>query len=211
MLPPIGYNPKDLVTYVAFIREAAANGQLFQVNPFTTLPQDGRYLLLLQDVLGLVCRLTGANPFTVLELSRVPLLALLLPVKLVMPLVLIVDFIATMSTGMRFYRDVAFDEITPAIPSTLLGLIAGVTLLVQLPAFWVLLALGVFILAYAVHSLVYHERVQRHSRWWSIPTLRRSALSFQEPGRKSVRASGSKITRVRSSSSRRPHPDTALH
>lgn len=78
VLPPIGYNPKDWATYVAFIREAASNGQLLQANPFTTMPQDGRYLLLLQDVLGFVCRWTGANPFTILELSRIPLLALVL-------------------------------------------------------------------------------------------------------------------------------------
>jgi len=78
VLPPIGYNPKDWVTYVAFMREAAANGQLLQVNPFTTMQQDGRYLLLLQDALGFLCRWTGASPFTVLELSRIPLLALML-------------------------------------------------------------------------------------------------------------------------------------
>jgi len=78
VLPPIGYNPKDWLTYVAFIREAASNGRLLQANPFTTMSQDGRYLLLLQDALGFVCRWTGANPFTVLELARVPLLALVL-------------------------------------------------------------------------------------------------------------------------------------
>ena len=78
VLPPLGYNPKDWLPYVAFIREAAANGQLFQANPFTTSPQDGRYLLLLQDGLGFFCRLTSANPFTVLELSRIPLLALMM-------------------------------------------------------------------------------------------------------------------------------------
>jgi uncharacterized membrane protein YfcA len=59
-------------------------------------------------------------------LISIPLLALLLPVKLVVPLVLIVDFIATMSTGMRFRQDVAFDEVRPVIPSTLLGPIAVV-------------------------------------------------------------------------------------
>lgn len=78
VLPPIGYNPKDWVAYVAFIREAAAKGGLFLADPFTTMSQDGRYLLLFQDLLGFICRLTGASPFTVLELSRVPLLALAL-------------------------------------------------------------------------------------------------------------------------------------
>lgn len=103
-------------------------------------------------------------------LLSIPLLALLLPVKLVIPVVLIVDFTATLATGMRLRHDVAIDEIKPIIPTTLLGLIAGVTLLVKLPGRWVLLALGLFILGYAVYSLVYHGHTRTHSKWWAIPT-----------------------------------------
>ena len=77
VLPPIGYNPKDWLAYAAFVREAAA-GHWVVANPFTTAPQDGRYLPAFFDVLGAVSRWTGASPFTVLELSRVPLLFLLL-------------------------------------------------------------------------------------------------------------------------------------
>jgi hypothetical protein len=77
VLPPIGYNPKDWLQYVAFIREAAA-GFWIVANPFTTAPQDGRYVQGFFDMLGFVSRWTGANPFTVLELSRIPLLFLLL-------------------------------------------------------------------------------------------------------------------------------------
>ena len=53
-------------------------------------------------------------------LLSIPLLALVLPVKLTIPVVLIVDFIATLSTGMRFRRDVALDEIKSVIPTMLL-------------------------------------------------------------------------------------------
>jgi len=77
VLPPIGYNPKDWLQYVAFIREAARGGWTL-ANPFTTAPQDGRYVQGFFELLGIVSRWTGANPFTVLELSRVPLLFLLL-------------------------------------------------------------------------------------------------------------------------------------
>lgn len=103
-------------------------------------------------------------------LISIPLLALLLPVKLVVPVVLLVDFLATLATGMRFRRDVAWAEIKPIIPTMLIGLVAGVTLLVKLPARWVLASLGLFILGYGVYSLVYHERMRMHSRWWCIPT-----------------------------------------
>jgi len=76
-IAPIGYNPKDWLAYVALIRESATTGRLALANPFTTMPQDGRYVLLFQDALGLVVRWTGLDPFVVLELSRIPLLALM--------------------------------------------------------------------------------------------------------------------------------------
>ena len=58
-------------------------------------------------------------------LVSIPLLALLLPVKVVLPVVLIVDFIATFLTGLRLRRDIALDEVKPLIPFTLIGLILG--------------------------------------------------------------------------------------
>jgi uncharacterized protein len=103
-------------------------------------------------------------------LISIPLLALFMPVKLVIPVVLLVDFTATMTTGMRFRRDVAWVEIKPLIPTMLIGLIAGVTLLVKLPARWVLMSLGLFILGYGVYSLVYHGHMRYHSKWWSVPS-----------------------------------------
>src|SRR5689334_5335862 len=78
-------------------------------------------------------------------LISIPLLALILPIKLVIPLVLIVDFIATVATGLRFRRDIALQELKPIVVPMALGLIAGITLLVKLPARWILLALGIFI------------------------------------------------------------------
>jgi hypothetical protein len=77
VLPPVGYNPKDWLAYVAFIRDAAA-GHFLLSNPFTTAPQDGRYVLLLHALLGRVVAWTGVDAFTVLELARVPLLVLFL-------------------------------------------------------------------------------------------------------------------------------------
>jgi hypothetical protein len=71
-LPPIGYNPTDWFAYVAFIRQAAETGNWLLVDPFTTLPQAGHFLLPLFSALGWWCRWTGADPFWTLELSRIP-------------------------------------------------------------------------------------------------------------------------------------------
>jgi uncharacterized protein len=102
-------------------------------------------------------------------LISIPLLALLLPVKLVIPVVLVVDFVATASTGLRFRRDVAIGELKPIIVPMMIGLAAGVTLLVQLPARWILLALGLFIFGYGTYSLFTRARTREYSRWWSLP------------------------------------------
>jgi hypothetical protein len=75
-LPPVPYNPKDWLAYVAFVRQAAADASLFLFNPFTTEPQHGRYLLLFHQAVGLVARWTGLDPFFAFELSRIPALLL---------------------------------------------------------------------------------------------------------------------------------------
>ena len=103
-------------------------------------------------------------------LISIPLLALILPVKLVIPLVLIVDFMATAATGLRFRRNIALQELKPIVVPMALGLLAGVTLLIELPARWVLLALGIFIFSYGLYSLLTRVSVRTHSRWWAIPT-----------------------------------------
>ena len=73
---PVGYIPKDFLQYVAFIREAAETGSWWLANPFTTAPQDDRFLLLFLAALGNLCRATGLDPFVALELSRLPVYAL---------------------------------------------------------------------------------------------------------------------------------------
>jgi hypothetical protein len=70
---PAGYVLNDWLAYVALVRQ----GPGLLANPFTTEPQDGRIVLLLHQVLGAVHRATGADPFWLLELSRIPLVALL--------------------------------------------------------------------------------------------------------------------------------------
>jgi hypothetical protein len=77
---PIGFNPTDWLAYAALVRQAAETGGLPLANPFTTAPQDGRYVLLFHALVGQVCRWTGLDPFVALELSRIPLLFVLLAV-----------------------------------------------------------------------------------------------------------------------------------
>ena len=70
---PVGYIPNDFLAYIAFIRQVADTGDWLWVNPFTTEPQSPRYFLGFFWLLGLICAVTGWDPFVVLEISRIPL------------------------------------------------------------------------------------------------------------------------------------------
>lgn len=68
----VPYVPRDWLAYAALVRR----GPGLLANPFTTDSQDGRIVMLLHQLLGSAHRATGIDPLWLLELSRVPLLAL---------------------------------------------------------------------------------------------------------------------------------------
>ncbi len=69
----IGYNPRDFLSYLAFIRQAASDGTFLWHDVFTTEPHEPRFILLFHWILGAISGVSGASPTTVLEMSRVPL------------------------------------------------------------------------------------------------------------------------------------------
>lgn len=73
---PIGYVPKDWLQYAALLRHSD-QGPLFLINPFTTEPQGGHFILLYHQLLGSLHQLTGVDVFWLLELSRWPATLLL--------------------------------------------------------------------------------------------------------------------------------------
>ena len=60
-------------------------------------------------------------------------------------------------------------EVVTLVPFTLLGLTLGVTLLLRLPRDATLLALGLFVCAYAVNLMLRRETRRRLSRLWAAP------------------------------------------
>jgi uncharacterized membrane protein YfcA len=102
-------------------------------------------------------------------LVSMPLLALVLPVKLVVPLMLLLDFTGMLSQGVRLRRDLDRAEMMAIVPPVLAGMLAGVTALVWLPGRALLALLGVFILAYALYSFRQSAPRTPIARWWAVP------------------------------------------
>jgi uncharacterized protein len=105
----------------------------------------------------------GASPITI------PVLVHLLPLAFVLPLAALLDLGSALALGFHTRRQADTRELLTLVPFTLVGLILGVTLLLRLPRDASLLALGLFVCAYAVNLMLRRETRRRLSRWWAAP------------------------------------------
>lgn len=104
-------------------------------------------------------------------LVAIPLLAHLLPLQFVVPWVLLLDFSASLVLSGRSQdrQAMCWDEIGWLLPTTAVGLLIGLFLLVNLPKPPLLIGLGLFVIAFGIRSLFYLHGNVIVSRWWSAP------------------------------------------
>ena len=103
-------------------------------------------------------------------LVSIPLLVHFLPLQTVVPLVVLVDFLATATTGIKFRNEVETAELKFLVPPMIAGILAGVTLLATLPKQAAVILLGTFVTGYGVYRLVAKTPLTIISRWWGVPT-----------------------------------------
>lgn len=102
-------------------------------------------------------------------LIAVPLLAHFLPLTFVVPMILVTDFAASLALGTHTRKHARWDEVKPLLPFSVLGVLAGVTLLVNLPKAPLLSALGLFVLAFGLRSVLNLHGTRTISRLWAMP------------------------------------------
>jgi len=102
-------------------------------------------------------------------LISVPLLALFLPLKFVVPLILLLDFTASIVIGGFNFKRVKWDEVGVLIPFGIVGVILGTSLLVNLPPEPMLIALAGFVFVFAMRSLLNLHGDKLISRGWAVP------------------------------------------
>ena len=102
-------------------------------------------------------------------LISVPLLALFLPLQFVVPLVLLLDFVASIVIGGVNFQRVRWSEIGILVPFGVVGVILGTSLLVNLPTEPMLFGLAGFVFIFAVRSLLNLHGEKPASRGWAVP------------------------------------------
>ncbi len=99
----------------------------------------------------------------------VPLLALLLPLKFAVPLMMMLDLAATIVLWSTLKKGIRFDEVAWLVPFILIGMALGLTLLIRVPEGPLLLGLGGFVLLYAAYGLMRRGVPIVMRRAWSVP------------------------------------------
>lgn len=129
--------------------------------PWPTLLSSALIVAIAYTVYGL----TGFGA-TIISL---PLLAHFFPLRFAVPLVLIFDLFAGLLLGLKSRRQMDFKELLRLMPFLLIGMVAGVTLLVNASERWLLTILGTFVLGYASWSLLSKAVPAPISSRWAVP------------------------------------------
>ncbi|MFJ2387599.1 sulfite exporter TauE/SafE family protein [Pseudomonas koreensis] len=98
-----------------------------------------------------------------------PILILFLPLSKIVPLLVLLDFVAAFGNLLPSRRDVAKSELLRLLPCMAVGCTLGVIFLLNLKSDLLLLLMGLFISAYAVYSLWVKTRPTQLSATWALP------------------------------------------
>lgn len=103
-------------------------------------------------------------------LLAIPLLALFLPLDFVVPLVLVLDFFASIALSRHTQLEVQWREIRDLMPFSFIGLLIGAVLLVKMPHEPLLIGLALFVIFFGVRYVFNIHSNQPISRRWSVAT-----------------------------------------
>lgn len=111
-------------------------------------------------------------------LIAVPLMAHFYPLKMVIPVIVLVDCVAATRQGLRLRAGVNKPELLAMLPFILAGMLIGAFILVKAPSAVLLPILGVFVTAYGLYYTFRKTSVYRVARWTAVPIgLAAGALS----------------------------------
>ncbi|NWG86716.1 MAG: sulfite exporter TauE/SafE family protein [Hydrogenophilaceae bacterium] len=103
-------------------------------------------------------------------LIAIPLLVLDgVPLTTAVPMVVLLDYLASTSQGLKNRSAIVWREILPLLPFTLIGVLTALYLFKTLDAALLTKVMGGLIIVYAIYSLLAPQPHEGHSRLWAIP------------------------------------------
>lgn len=142
---------------------------ILPVSRYTLCPMPGAEILIFAPLVVLLAYVVfGISGFGS-TLVAIPLLAHLFPIKFVIPMVVLLDFAATIRQAVKLRGGVYKEELLPLLPFMFAGMLAGVFLLARLSGEVLLLWLGAFVFAYGIYYAVRHDSVFKLARWSAVP------------------------------------------
>lgn len=99
-------------------------------------------------------------------LIAIPLLVFILPLPFVVPLVLVLDYLASFSVGMSSRRDICWKEVRSLLPFSFIGTVVAFFFLRHLDTALLTKALAAFIIAFGLYSLSGHAPKVGVARGW---------------------------------------------
>lgn len=101
-------------------------------------------------------------------LIAIPILSLIIPLKVAVPLVVILDYLASAGHGLSFRHSIEWREIRRLIVPALIGVSAGLFLFHKIEVELLTRFLGAFVFLYALYTL-WGPRMPRVKSWWAGP------------------------------------------
>ncbi|SDV03735.1 sulfite exporter TauE/SafE family protein [Pseudomonas mucidolens] len=98
-----------------------------------------------------------------------PILILFMPLSKIIPLLVLLDFVAAFGSLLQSRRDVAKPELLRLLPCMAIGCTLGVIFLLNLHSQLLLLLMGLFICAYAIYSLSVKIKPTQLAAGWAVP------------------------------------------
>jgi len=102
-------------------------------------------------------------------LIAVPLLALTMPLTIVVPLVVFLDYVGSASQGINNRKNIQWNEILPLLPFTLIGVAVSLYIMDSVKPEMLSVALGCFIIIFAVYQLL-PVKLGQANRIISVPS-----------------------------------------
>jgi uncharacterized protein len=95
----------------------------------------------------------------------IPVLAHFQPLSFVVPLISLFDLAASAWAGWRYWPLIPKKELLALWPFMLLGMLLGTTVLLRVPADYMMVALAIFVISYGLYNLLIHLGGIQWRRW----------------------------------------------